>query len=118
MMVDKSQGSEFDAVVVILPYAAGRSSPASRPTRPSRGNNQLIVVGLEEQRQSGRRAPDRQGDGLRERLWSTLDPLVSSIYSTWHREEAVTPLIHSTISSGLSGATLNRDVQEDASMIT
>jgi exodeoxyribonuclease V alpha subunit len=70
MTVHKSQGSQFDAVAVILPDAA--SPILTREllyTAVTRAQTQLTVVGLEGSVRAAVERPIARATGLRERLW-------------------------------------------------
>ena len=70
MTVHKSQGSQFDAVAVILPDAA--SPILTREllyTAVTRAQTRLTVVGLEDSVRAAVERPIARATGLRERLW-------------------------------------------------
>ncbi len=70
MTVHKSQGSQFDAVAVILPDPA--SPILTREllyTAVTRAQTQLTVIGLEESVRAAVEHPIARATGLRERIW-------------------------------------------------
>jgi exodeoxyribonuclease V alpha subunit len=72
MTVHKSQGSQFDAVAVILPDA--ESPILTREllyTAVTRAQQQLTVVGTEDSIRAAVARPIARASGLRERLWAT-----------------------------------------------
>ena len=70
MTMHKSQGSQFDAVAVMLPDPA--SPILTREllyTAVTRAQTQLTVIGLEESVRAAVEHPIARATGLRERLW-------------------------------------------------
>ena len=70
MTVHKSQGSQFDAVAVVLPDAdVADPHPRAALHRRHPGPAQLIVVGPEDSVRAAVERPIARATGLRERLW-------------------------------------------------
>ena len=71
MTIHKSQGSQFDTAVVLLPAATSRILTRELLyTAATRARNRLIIVGTEEALRVGVTRPVARASGLRGRLWA------------------------------------------------
>ena len=72
MTIHKSQGSQFDAAVVLMPAASSRILTRELIyTAATRARSRLILVGTEEMLRGAVSRPATRASRLRERLWSS-----------------------------------------------
>jgi exodeoxyribonuclease V alpha subunit len=72
MTIHKSQGSQFDTAVVLLPPASSRILTRELLyTAVTRARTELILVGGEDSVRSAVARPVARASGLRDRLWGT-----------------------------------------------
>jgi len=72
MTIHKSQGSQFDTAVVLLPPATSRILTRELLyTAATRARTRLVLVGTEETIRAAVSKPVARASGLRNRLWST-----------------------------------------------